>query len=73
MIMYFRAIFIFLFICGCTNSTGFKGEPKNNDPKKIGLEERGVTLKFHNLNKINTASLPKFEDIKKKRIKNLLN
>ena len=69
---YFRVILIFLFICSCTNSTGFKSEPRNNNPKKIGLEQRGVTLKFHNLNQINAASLPKFEDIKKKKDKKLI-
>ena len=68
--MHLKIIFIFLFIVGCSNSTGFKGEPKGSNPKKIGLEQKGVTLNFHNLNKINTASLPKFEDIKKKKIRN---
>ena len=68
--MFLRIILIFLFISACTNSTGFKSEPKSNNPKNIGLEQRGVTLNFHNINKINTASLPKFADIKKKKIKN---
>ena len=63
--MCFRFILIFLFVASCTNSTGFKSEPKSSNPKKIGLERNGVTLRFHNLNKINTASLPKFEEIKK--------
>ena len=63
--MCFRFILIFLFVANCTNSTGFKSEPKSSNPKKIGLERNGVTLRFHNLNKINTASLPKFEEIKK--------
>ena len=63
--MCFRFILIFLFVANCTNSTGFKSEPKSSNPKKIGLEQNGVTLRFHNLNKINTASLPKFEEIKK--------
>ncbi len=69
--MYFKIIFIFLFIAACTNSTGFKSEPKGSNPKSIGLKQRGVTLKFHDLNKINTASLPKFEDIKKRKNKKL--
>ena len=71
--MYIRFVFlIFLLFTGCTNSTGFKSEPKKTlNPKKIGLEQLGVTLRFHNLNRINTASLPKFEDIKKKQDKNL--
>ena len=55
----------FILISACSNSTGFKSEPRSTNPKKIGLEQNGVTLKFHNLNKINTASLPKFEEIKK--------
>ena len=63
--MHLKTILIFLFLVGCTNSTGFKSEPRSTNPKKIGLEQNGVTLKFHNLNKINTASLPKFEEIKK--------
>tara|TARA_B100001057_G_scaffold481828_1_gene556325 strand:+ start:1508 stop:2659 length:1152 start_codon:yes stop_codon:yes gene_type:complete len=62
---------IFSLMIGCTNSTGFKSEPKSKDPKKIGLGQTGVTLKFHNLNKINTATLPKFEDIKKVKDKKL--
>ena len=70
--MIFKLIFIFLFIASCNNSTGFKSEPKSLNPKKIGLEQRGVTLNFHNINKINTASLPKFTDIKKKENKKLI-
>ncbi|MBT4958430.1 MAG: hypothetical protein HON33_00495, partial [Flavobacteriaceae bacterium] len=69
--MFLRIILLFLLVVGCTNSTGFKGEPKGNDPKKIGIKQRGVTLKFYDLNKINTASLPKFEDIQKKQDKKL--
>jgi polysaccharide export outer membrane protein len=70
--MNLRVIFLCLLVCGCTNSTGFKSEPKSSNPKKIGLEQRGVTLRFHDLNKINTASLPKFEDIKKNKDKKLI-
>ena len=66
-----KIFLIFSFLISCTNSTGFKSEPKSNDPKKIGLGQTGVTLKFHDLNKINTASLPKFEDIKKVKDKKL--
>ena len=65
--MCFRFILIFLFVASCTNSTGFKSEPKSSNPKKIGIKQRGVALKFYDLNKINTAPLPKFEDIKKTR------
>ena len=32
----------------------------------MGLEQNGVSLMFYNLNKINTASLPRIEDLKKK-------
>jgi len=63
--MILRVILLCLFILGCTNSTGFKSEPQSNNPKRLGLEQNGVTLRFHNLNKINTASLPKFEEVKK--------
>ena len=69
--MFLRIIFLFFFISGCNNSTGFKSEPKGSDPKKIGIKQRGVALKFYDLNKINTASLPKFEDIQKKQDKKL--
>ena len=69
--MYIRIILILFLAYGCTNSTGFKSEPKSKNPKSIGLEQRGVTLRFHNLNKINTASLPKFEEIKKRKDKKL--
>ena len=69
--MFIRFLLIFLFLSSCTNSTGFKSEPNKKNPKIIGLEQRGVTLKFHDLNKINTASLPKFENIEKKKNKNL--
>ena len=70
--MYLKIILIFLFITGCTNSTGFKGEPNRTNPKKIGLEQRGVALKFYDLNKINTSSLPRFEDVQKKKDKKLV-
>ena len=67
MYMNLRLILIFLFISSCTNSTGFKSEPKGKNPKNIGLEQTGVSLNFFNLNKINTSSLPRFEEIKKKK------
>ena len=78
--MSLRLILIFLLISGCTNSTGFKSEPKSgknvsirgfNKPKVGGLERNGVALKFYNINKMNTALLPRFDDIKKKKDKNL--
>ena len=78
--MNLKLILLLLFIVGCSNSTGFKGEPKqvNNpymrglDAKDIGLERNGVALNFYNINKMNTALLPKFDDIKKKKDKNLV-
>jgi len=65
--MFLRIILFFLFISACTNSTGFKSEPVGNKPKDIGLGQTGVELYFHDINKINNASLPRFEDIKKKK------
>jgi protein involved in polysaccharide export with SLBB domain len=79
--MNLKLILLFLFIVSCTNSTGFKSEPKPgnssvsirgfNKPKVGGLERNGVALKFYNINKMNTALLPRFDDIKKKKDKNL--
>ena len=76
--MNLKLILLLLFIVGCSNSTGFKSEPKPNNSlsrglksKVGGLERNGVTLKFHNINKMNTALLPRFDNIKKKKDKNL--
>ena len=71
--MNFRFLIIFLILSACINSTGFKEEPTGKNAKKIGLERNGVTLKFYNINKINTSILPKVEQVKKKLIKNLMN
>ena len=68
--MFLRIILLFLLVVGCTNSTGFKGEPKGSNPKKMGIKQRGVALKFYDLNKINTASLPNLKTYKKSKIKN---
>ena len=78
--MNLKLILLLLFIVGCSNSTGFKSEPKPGnyavkrgfDSKNIGLERNGVALNFYNINKMNTALLPKFDDIKKKKDKNLV-
>ena len=78
--MYLKIILLFLIISSCTNSTGFKSEPKSGnyvfkkstDPENIGLKRNGVALNFYNINKMNTALLPKFDDIKKKKDKNLI-
>jgi protein involved in polysaccharide export with SLBB domain len=64
--MNFRFLIIFLILSACNNSTGFKEEPTGKNAKKIGLERNGVTLKFYNINKINTSILPKVEQVKKK-------
>ena len=61
-----RFLLIFLFISGCGLSPGFQKEPTGKKAKDIGLEQNGVSLLFHNLNKMNIASLPKVGDIKKK-------
>ena len=65
--MFFTSLLLlfFVIISACTNSTGFKQEPISKDAKKLGLEQNGVTLKFYNLNKINTSALPRIEQIKK--------
>ena len=78
--MYLKIILLFLILSSCTNSTGFKSEPKSGnyvfkkstDPENIGLKRNGVALNFYNINKMNTALLPKFDDIKKKKDKNLI-
>ena len=78
--MSIRLILLLLFLSSCSNSTGFKSEPKPNNGVSIrgfnkakveGLERNGVALKFYNINKMNTALLPRFDDIKKKKDKNL--
>ena len=78
--MSIRLILLLLFLSSCSNSTGFKSEPKPNNGVSIrgfnkskvgGLERNGVALKFYNINKMNTALLPRFDDIKKKKNKNL--
>ena len=68
--MIFRYLLILFIISSCALSPGFKKEPTSINPKKMGLEQTGVSLMFYNLNKINTASFPKFEDLKKMQKKN---
>ena len=68
--MIFRYLLFFFIISACALSPGFKKEPTSKNPKKIGLEQNGVTLKFYNLNKMNVTSLPKVEDVQKKSQKN---
>ena len=69
--MFLRFVLVFIIITSCGLSPGFQKEPTSKNPKKIGLDQNGVTLKFYNLNKMNVASLPKVEDIKKKSQKKL--
>ena len=61
-----RFILIFILISACTFSPGFKKEPSSKNPKKIGLKQNGVTLSFHNINKMNPSVLPRIADIQKK-------
>jgi len=63
--MFFRYLLLFIIISACSNSTGFKQEPINKSAKELGLEQNGVTLRFYNLNKINTSALPRIEQLKK--------
>ena len=63
--MYFRFVLVFIIITSCGLSPGFQQEPTSKNPKNIGLKQNGVSLMFYNLNKMNIASLPKVEDIKK--------
>ena len=63
--MFFRYLIIFFIFSSCALSPGFKKEPKNKSPKAMGLKQTGVELFFHDLNKINPASLPTMEDLKK--------
>ena len=64
--MTFRFLLLFFIISACAFSPGFKKEPSSKNPKKIGLMQNGVTLMFHNLNKMNPSILPRIEDIQKK-------
>ena len=64
--MFLRFALLFIIITSCALSPGFKKEPTSKNPRKMGLEQTGVSLMFYNLNKINTASFPKFDDLKKK-------
>ena len=69
--MIFRYLLILFIISSCGLSPGFQNEPISKNPKEIGLEQNGVTLIFHNLNKMNVASLPRVEDVQKKSQKKL--
>ena len=68
--MILRFLIFFFIISSCALSPGFKKEPTSKNPKKMGLEQNGVSLMFYDLNKINTAGLPRIEDLKKSQKKN---
>ena len=63
--MSLRFLLIFFIVSACALSPGFKKEPTSRNPKNMGLRQTGVTLTFYNLNKLNAASLPRIEDVKK--------
>ena len=65
-LMNFKFLLIFLIISACAISPGFKKEPSSKNPKRMGLKQNGITLMFHNLNKMNPGILPRIEDIQKK-------
>mgnify|MGYP001420917446 CR=1 FL=1 len=67
--MILRFLILFFIISSCALSPGFKKEPSSKNPKKMGLQQNGVTLVFYNLNKMNASSLPRIKDIKKNRKK----
>ena len=45
-------IFFIFILSSCTISPGFKLEPNKESKDSNGLKRVGITLKFHNLNKI---------------------
>ena len=69
--MTLRFLLLFFVITACALSPGFKKEPSSKNPKKMGLEQNGVTLMFHNINKMNLDALPRVDDIQKKSQENL--
>ena len=64
--MILRFLILFFIISSCALSPGFKKEPSSKKPKKMGLQQNGVSLTFYNLNKMNASSLPRIKDIKKR-------
>ena len=66
-----RLLSFTILITSCALSSGFKKEPSSKNPKRMGLKQNGVTLMFHNLNKMNPDVLPRIEDIQKKSKENL--
>ena len=68
--MILRFLLIFFVITACTFSPGFKKEPSSKNPKKLGLEQNGVTLFFYNINRMNLDILPRIGEIQKKSKEN---
>ena len=69
--MIFRLLLFFFIVSACGIAPGFKEEPSSKNPKRMGLEQNGVTLAFYNINKMDAGVLPRIEDIKKKSKENL--
>ena len=69
--MLLRFLLLFFIVSACAIAPGFKKEPSSKNPKRMGLKQNGVTLMFHNLNKMNPDVLPRIEDIQKKSKDNL--
>ena len=69
--MTLRFLLLFFVITACAVSPGFKKEPSSKNPKKMGLEQNGVTLMFHYINKMNLDAMPRVDDIQKKSQENL--
>ena len=69
--MALRFILIFFLISSCALSPGFKKEPSSKSPKRMGLGQNGVSLMFHNINKMNLDAMPRVEDIQQKSQENL--
>ena len=70
--MVLRFILLFLLISSCAVSPGFKKEPSSKNPKRMGLGQNGVSLMFHNINKMNLDAMPRVEDIQKKTLKDCI-
>ena len=63
--MILRFLLLFFLISACALSPGFKKEPASKNPKRIGLEQNGVTLHFHDINKMSVGGLPRKAEIQK--------
>ena len=70
--MILRFLLLFFVISACAVTPGFKKEPSSKNPKRIGLQQNGVTLNFYNINKMDANVLPRIEDITIKSKENLI-